>query len=553
MATRKLDGIVYSFKKLEVVKLMLITMDPDIAHFTLKEANAARKTVAKKKMSEIPALKEKFINQCPNENFGEYVWNTVMAPQMGYSFSLPHSLAYSFVGFQTLILATSYPSIYWNCACLITNSGGELDSVDDDDFDDDEDDDAKKKNRSTKYGKIAAAIGKIKKEGVAVSLPNINKSSLSFIPDLSTNSILYGLKGVTGVGEELVAAILKNRPFTDIEDFLERVKKDFSALNKTHMINLIKSGAFDLFYKDRMEAIDDYLLTSLKVRKKVDMGSIGLLIQNNLVPDEYSLEIKLSEFNRYIKGFAFGAHYLLDERAANFYFERYGTDNVEMPPVDRIGIEYAIRQKVWDKLFMKETERLRQFLKDRGKEMIVRLNAVAIEAEKEKYFSGSKSKWEMESVSFYSEEHELAPVLHKFDIFSSLPETPVVERMKREKNGRTTPIYQLNILAGTVLDKHKDKHSVTILCGDDVVTVKIWRNQYAIYDKQISKRVDGKKKIIERSWFKKGTKLIVVGIRRGDTFVPKTYYSSKWKKPIYKILDVQDQEIIVQAEREIVE
>lgn len=452
-----------------------------------------------------------------------------------------------------MILATSYPSIYWNCACLITNSGGELDAVDDDDSEDDDDDDAKKKNRSTKYGKIAAAIGKIKQEGVIVSLPNINKSSLSFIPDLPTNSILYGLKGITGVGEELVAAILKNRPFSNIEDFIERVKKDFPALNKTHMINLVKSGAFDLFYKNRMEAIDDYLLTNLKVRKKIDMSSVGLLIQNNLIPDEFASEIKLCEFNRYIKGLAFGAHYLLDERAANFYFDRYGTDNIEMPPVSRAGIEYAIRQKIWDKLFMKETGRLRQFLKDKEKEMIVRLNGVALKEEKEKYFEGSESKWEMDSVSFYSGEHELAPVLYKFDTFSSLPETPVVEQMKRGRNGRTTPIYHLNIIAGTVLDKHKDKHSVTILCGDDVVTVKIWRNQYAIYDKQISKRIDGKKKIIERSWFKKGTKLIIVGIRRGDTFIPKTYYSSKWKKPIYKILDVQGQEVIVQSEREIVE
>lgn len=42
--------------------------------------------------------------------------------------ALPHSLAYSFVGIQTLILATNYPSIYWNCACLITNSGGNEDA-----------------------------------------------------------------------------------------------------------------------------------------------------------------------------------------------------------------------------------------------------------------------------------------------------------------------------------------------------------------------------------------------------------------------------------------
>lgn len=63
--------------------LMEVCMDEKIASFTLKEANAARKTVAKKHMEEIPKLHEKFINACPNKNFGDYVWETTMGPQMG--------------------------------------------------------------------------------------------------------------------------------------------------------------------------------------------------------------------------------------------------------------------------------------------------------------------------------------------------------------------------------------------------------------------------------------------------------------------------------------
>lgn len=63
--------------------LMEICMDDKIAHFSLKEANAARKTVAKKHMEEIPALHDKFVEACPNKNFGDYVWETTMGPQMG--------------------------------------------------------------------------------------------------------------------------------------------------------------------------------------------------------------------------------------------------------------------------------------------------------------------------------------------------------------------------------------------------------------------------------------------------------------------------------------
>ena len=37
--------------------------------------------------------------------------------------SINHSLPYSFVGIQTIVLATQWPDLYWNCACLIDNSG----------------------------------------------------------------------------------------------------------------------------------------------------------------------------------------------------------------------------------------------------------------------------------------------------------------------------------------------------------------------------------------------------------------------------------------------
>lgn len=69
--------------------LMQLCMDKGLAGFSLKDANAARKICAKKKLSEIPALHEKFVNQCPNTNLGEYVWETAIEPQMSYAFAEP--------------------------------------------------------------------------------------------------------------------------------------------------------------------------------------------------------------------------------------------------------------------------------------------------------------------------------------------------------------------------------------------------------------------------------------------------------------------------------
>jgi DNA polymerase-3 subunit alpha len=67
---------------------------------------------------------------------------------MGYSFSIIHALAYSFIGMQTLYLGVYYP-IYWNTAYLIVNSGA---------LGGDEDDDGDKQD-GTDYKKVAKAIG----------------------------------------------------------------------------------------------------------------------------------------------------------------------------------------------------------------------------------------------------------------------------------------------------------------------------------------------------------------------------------------------------------
>jgi DNA polymerase-3 subunit alpha len=255
--------------------LMLVCLDEKLAHFTLKEANNARKIVAKKHMGEIPILHEKFVSQCPNKNLGEYVWETTMGPQMGYAFARPHALAYSFVGIQTLYLATNFPQIFWNCACLIVNAGGTELLLQIEENDEDDEEETKKKNKTNAYGKIARAIGESKSNGITILPPNINESDLIFKPDLQHNAILYGMKGLTRVGTDLVYQIFKNRPYTSIEDFLTKVK-----VNKTQMISLIKSGAFDRLYNNnRIEAMNYYLSLIADKKKRITLQNMNMLIE----------------------------------------------------------------------------------------------------------------------------------------------------------------------------------------------------------------------------------------------------------------------------------
>ena len=42
----------------------------------------------------------------------------------GYGFNASHTLAYSLIALQEMNLAYCFPIIFWNCACLISDSGG---------------------------------------------------------------------------------------------------------------------------------------------------------------------------------------------------------------------------------------------------------------------------------------------------------------------------------------------------------------------------------------------------------------------------------------------
>ena len=143
-----------------------------------------------------------------------------------------------------------------------------------------------------------------------------------------------------------------------------------------------------------------------------------------------------------------------------------------------------------------------------------------------KYCQGNLSKWEMDAVSFYSHGHELAGIrkdLYEITDFSKIPENPVVERVLPIK-GKQIPIFKLYRIAGTILDKDKNKKTVTLLTTDGVVTAKIFGAVFTHYDKQISEKgADGKKHVIEKSWLSRGNKIIVTGIKQSDGFLAKKY------------------------------
>lgn len=485
-----------------------------------------------------------------------------------------HTLAYSLVALQEMNLAYRAPVIYWNCACLISEAGGsdsedsntvdndeidttaeitytnemedftENDNEDDveNEYDEDEDCDGypvtvkvlkdgkkKKKAKSVNYGKVATAIGKITSEGVTVMPPDINKSGYTFTPDVKNNIIRYGLSGITRIGEDVVKAIMDNRPFISVGDFVDKVK-----VSKPQMVNLIKSGAFDAF-GDRVDIMKAYVAAVSDTKKRVTLQNLKMLIDFGLIPDRYDLQQRVFYFNKYLKARALDeTYYGLDNIALNFYSKHFDMDKLRLSMETESG--FKIPKAAWDAYYKSSQDVLRPFIKANADKLLEAMNQRITGEMWNKYCKGNISKWEMDSVSFYSHEHELANVdMERYGLsdFSQLPNEPELENILTIR-GKQIPIYRIRRICGTVLHRDKLKKSVTLLTTTGVVTIKIYGDAFANYDRRISERgADGVKHVIEESMFARGNKIIVTGVKDNEA----TFRAKKYKRTPYHLVE----------------
>ena len=512
---------------------MQLVQIPECGGFDLNFADRLRKSIAKKNPVEYEAITKEYFEKVAekglSKNLCNYVWRVLVATSRGYGFNLSHTLAYSLVALQEMNIAYRYPLIYWNCACLIVDSGA-IDTKDDE-----EDYDYEKKEQNTNYDKIAKAIGKMRDAGVNINIVDINKSAYSFVPDAENNTIWFGLKGMLRIGDDLIEEIIKNRPYASIKDFYNKVHP-----NKTAMVSLIKGGAFDSLM-DRTECMIWYLWENCDKKSRLTLQNFSTLLKQDLVPldtEERISAYRVYEFNRYLKAQCkqknFPLHYVLDERALEFLAN---TDRLNLLENNNL-----LNMKNWDKVYQKNMDVFREWLRKDGEQILQELNFRIFKDEWNKYAKGSYSAWEMEVLCFYHHEHELAHINYKkygIEDYFSLPEIPEVARTFY-RGGHQIPLFKLTKIAGTCIAKDKAKGMVVLLTPTGVVDVKFSKEYFSLFDKQISIRnPDGTKTIVERSWFNRGNMIMVQGMRRGDNFVAKKYASSGGHQ-LYKIVEIKE-------------
>lgn len=417
-------------------------------------------------------------------------------------------------------LAYKYPIIFWDCANLIVDSGT-IEGIND---------------KSSDYNKIARAVNKIKSAGISISLIDINKSELSFTPDVEANSIHYGLGGLQGVGNEIALEIIKNRPYSSIDDFMDKVKA-----NKTVMVSLIKAGAFDEFMP-REKAMHYYIELVSDTKQRLTLQNFAALASNNCLPNELKFQRQVFNFNTGLKkACKFNANYFALDNNDKYYrfYNKYFDDNF-IEPVDN---HICISKKNWKKQYDKVMIKAKEYIQENKENLLKQLNSLIVQENFNKYASGNISHWEMESLGTYSHEHELKNIdytLYGISPFEDLPQSPVVDYTFK-RNGTEFPIFKTYKIVGTVIAKDEMHSQITILTPENnTVNVKMSKEYFSQYNKRISEIMpNGTKKVREQSFFQRGTLVMLNGFIRSETFVLKAYKrKGKKQHQLYKITQV---------------
>lgn len=353
------------------------------------------------------------------------------------------------------------------------------------------------------------------------------------------------------VGDDVVADIIANRPYVSPRDFLNRVNP-----GKQAMISLIKGGAFDEMMERKL-CMGWYLWEVCDRKKRVTLQNMGGLIKYDLIPDcdeNLTLARRIFEFNRYLKAICKNnkdlSNYYLDERALNFIMEM-GYENLLIKTNNSI---FTLNAKEWDKkAYQPWMDIVRNWISLNKDDILNELNMRIFKEEWDKYALGSISAWEMEVLCFYYHDHELKNVNSgKYGLvdFYTLPEEPIVDRSFISRQGQEVKIFKIHKICGTCIAKNKTKSIVTLLTNSGVVNVKFRKEYFSLFDKQISEKgEDGTKHLVERSWFNRGSMIVVQGIRSGDDFIVKKYQSTSGHQ-LYKIKSIDEQgDLILKDQR----
>jgi DNA polymerase III alpha subunit len=263
---KQVNDILYESRGMPLFQEQAMRIFNVIGGYSLEKTNYIRALMKKlsksdKKQSDLDAWDKEVktftkgaVKNGLTEKEAQFVAND-LKELSSYSFNASHAYAYAYTAVMCLYLTYYFRADYY-CAGLNYDA--------------------------SKLDALTKSISSVIDMGFKLLPPNINNSQRGFTP-LGNNVILWGFENCKGIGSNSIEAILKNRPYYSIIDFIVKNKNE-KTITKRVTEALILSGAFDesinkerRFYKeccqqfyDKKSSIKNKDLYELEWNKIID-------------------------------------------------------------------------------------------------------------------------------------------------------------------------------------------------------------------------------------------------------------------------------------------
>lgn len=302
----------------------------DLAGYSLGRSDLVRRAMSKKKQDVMARERVNFIDGIVEDGIvkvdgalrrgvtkqaAEEIFDEMM-DFASYAFNKAHAACYAVVAYRTALLKCLYPVEFFTA---LINS------------------------YLTAAEKISGYIYHVRKRGIKILPPDINKSNARF--SVENGAIRFGLAAIRNVGESVIDEVLAERKsggeFVDFQNFIRRAE----GINKRLLEGLIKAGCFDSMKTSRLYLMTHYerdLAAANTERKRIETGQLSFFDMGDSGMDtdlsydsadrekEYSLEDKLN-MERETMGVYVSGHPLME-------FERelsaLGTNCAELAETD---------------------------------------------------------------------------------------------------------------------------------------------------------------------------------------------------------------------------
>lgn len=280
-----------------------------LANFTMGESDVLRKAIGKKKLDLMMQMEQKFKQGCiefsgMDEKVVNDLWDNIVK-FASYSFNKSHAAAYALIAYRTAYLKKYYPVEFMNAVISANTRNPE---------------------------KMSFYLEATKSMGIEIVPPEINFSQKTFTVETvaKKKSIIFGFDGIKNVGEEAISEIMRHRPYSSYQDFVNKV--DLSKINKRVIKNLISVGCFVNLQYNRAQLLSVYpQIEKEGSSNSKQMTLFGTVAASVVYPDLPELHLStILEMESELLGVYVSGHpldiYRLPSHQTTFVFDRFRPD-----------------------------------------------------------------------------------------------------------------------------------------------------------------------------------------------------------------------------------